>query len=197
VTPAPLPPSDPELEDLMSRHLDFVRPDPALRKSSLAGLRGALAAPPVPKPRAPRRAAQPRASFSPLVPVSVASCVLVLALGLGLLWSRTQAPPPPNEPALWARAKGLEEEGMAAYQGFVQGRRTGASASEQRGLRAEAMEKLGAAMEQMNAVLDPKRDEAGILPADYEGYEEDLSRIATYLVDLEKLAPLTPRNKKP
>lgn len=191
MSPDPLPPDDSDLEELMSRHLDYVRPDPELRDAALGQLRGALSGAARPK----RRSGKGRgSSFSPLIPATVLSCGLLICVGVVLSWSRTQAPPPPNEPALWSRAKGLEEEGMSAYHAFVQGRRAGLSAAEQSRLRNRAIEQLGAAVEQMNAVLDPKRDEAGNLPPEFEGYEEDLSRIATYLVDLEKLSPLTPRD---
>lgn len=192
----PLPDDDSDLEDLMSRHLDYRRPDPELREASLGRLREALPSGKAGRaPRSGRASGRAREAGSPVLALSLVSCGLILLLGLFLFWSNTQAPPAPNEPALWNRAKTLEEEGMSAYHEFVKGRQSSMSLEEQDYLRSRALEKLGAALEQMNAVLDPKRDEAGILPSEFEGYEEDLSRIATYLVDLEKLAPLAPNRR--
>ncbi|MBL4846796.1 MAG: hypothetical protein JKY65_14835 [Planctomycetes bacterium] len=195
--------SDTKLEDLMSCHLELVTPSPKLREVTRARVHERLDASPsdqrsgsAKKPSARRRkkskgssgsrqSGSSRKGFNPIVAISALSAAILISMGLFLLVN--QAPPPAvNENLDWGKAKRLEEEGMAAYGAFLVARREGQpDLTEQR--RQEAIDKLRAAVDAMNAILNPKRGIEGYLPPHLEGYERDLSQIAKYLIDLEKM----------
>ena len=133
-----------------------------------------------------RRAAPPKKKgVDPIVPISIVSATVLICIGLYLFLNKTP-PPQIREDLSWDSAKKLEEEGMAAYGAFVKARDQDQPDVTKR-KRTEAIAKLKQAVDAMNAVLDPKRDKDGYLPDEFEGYERDLSQIAKYLIDLEKM----------
>lgn len=134
-----------------------------------------------------RRRAAPakKKGVDPIIPISIVTVTILLCVGMLFVFNR-EPPKQVNEENDWATAKALEDEGMNIYREFLAARK-----SDQPDVikhkREEAIKKLTQAVEAMNAVLDPKRDAEGMLPADFEGYETDLSRISRYLIDLEKM----------
>lgn len=132
-----------------------------------------------------RRAPAKKKGVEPIVPISIVTATILICIGLYFFLNKPQ-PVVVNEEDDWSAAKKLQEEGMEAYGAFVRSR-----AKDQPDIskhkREEAILKLRSAVEAMNLVLDPKRDDEGYLPKEFEGYENDLSQIAKYLIDLEKM----------
>lgn len=132
-----------------------------------------------------RRAAPKKKGVEPIVPISIVTATILICIGLFMFLNKPQ-PKVVNEQNDWEAAKKLEEEGMEAYRQFVAARKKD-QPDITKHKREEAILKLRAAVEAMNAVLDPKRDAEGMLPDEFEGYERDLSQITKYMIDLEKM----------
>ena len=133
-----------------------------------------------------RRAPAPKKKgVEPIVPISIVTVTIILLVGLYFVFNR-ERPKQVREDLDWSTAKALEDEGMAIYREFLAARKAD-QPDVTKHKRELAVRKLTEAVEAMNRVLDPKRDKDGMLPQDFEGYETDLSRIAQYLIDLEKM----------
>jgi len=133
-----------------------------------------------------RRAGPPKKKgVEPIVPISIVTATILICIGLFFFLNKPQ-PKVINEQNDWEAAKKIEEEGMAAYGEFLAARKLD-QPDITKHKREAAILKLRAAVEAMNAVLDPKRDAEGMLPPDFEGYERDLMQITKYMIDLEKM----------
>jgi hypothetical protein len=133
-----------------------------------------------------RRAGPPKKKgVEPIVPISIVTATILICIGLFLFLNK-EPPKVVNEQNDWEAAKKIEEEGMAAYREFLAARKLD-QPDVTKHKREAAILKLRAAVEAMNAVLDPKRDAEGMLPDEFEGYERDLSQITKYMIDLEKM----------
>lgn len=95
------------------------------------------------------------------------------------------AAPVRDEQAMFEEYKRLDAEALQAFREFNRAEKAGNLA-----LAAAKHEEAHAlwtrALDLLNGLLDGHRGPDGFTLAEYEGYEEELSRIATHLVDLEK-----------
>ncbi len=133
-----------------------------------------------------RRAGPPKKKgVEPIVPISIVTATILICIGLFFFLNKPQ-PVVVNEQNDWEAAKKIEEDGMEAYREFLAARKLD-QPDITKHKREKAILKLREAVEAMNRVLDPKRDAEGMLPAEFEGYERDLSQITKYMIDLEKM----------
>lgn len=133
-----------------------------------------------------RRAAPPKKKDNTVViGVSVLSVTLLLVLGIVVINKNRTPVQTVNEQADFEDYKKYDEVAMAAFRAFNKAEKEGNAAVAQ-AKHKEAHDGWTKAIDILNKILDNHKGPDGMTHPDYEGYEEELSRIATHLVDLEK-----------
>ncbi|MCO5166175.1 MAG: hypothetical protein M9894_07380 [Planctomycetes bacterium] len=121
-----------------------------------------------------------------VIGISVVSITLLLVIGIFVINSRGPTGSHVDQVKEFDDYKRLDQEAMAAFREFNRAEKAG-EAGLARQKSTEAHQKWTAAVDILNKILDYHRDPStGNVKAEYEGYEEELSRIAQHLVDLEK-----------
>lgn len=133
-----------------------------------------------------RRAAPPKKKDNTVViGVSVLSITLLLVFGIVVINKSRVPVQNVDEQAQFEDYKKYDEQANAAFRAFNKAEKEG-----QAGVAAakhkEAHDKWTKAIDILNGILDKHKGADGHTHPDYEGYEEELSRIAMHLVDLEK-----------
>ncbi len=117
--------------------------------------------------------------------VSILSVTLLLVLGIVVINKNRTPVQGVNEQADFDDYKKYDETAMAAFRAFNKAEKEGnASLASQK--HKEAHSNWTKAMDILNGILANHQGPDGMTHPDYEGYEEELSRIAQHLVDLEK-----------
>lgn len=133
-----------------------------------------------------RRAAPPKKKDNTVViGVSVLSITLLLVFGIVIKNKLSTPVQNLDEQADFEDYKKYDETAMAAFRAFNKAEKEG-NAAMASAKHKEAHSNWTRAMDILNKILDNHKGADGFTHPDYEGYEEELSRIAQHLVDLEK-----------
>lgn len=120
-----------------------------------------------------------------VIGVSIISVAVLLAIIIVVFNKKRTPGPQRDENAEYNDFKRVRDEGMTAFREFNRAESQG-NANLSRQKHGEAHQKLQRAMDMLEKILANKRGPDGMLPKEFEGYEDDLQDIATHLVDLEK-----------
>jgi hypothetical protein len=120
-----------------------------------------------------------------VIGVSIISIALLMAIGIVIFNKKRTPLPQRDENKEYSDFKVVWDEGMNAFREFNRAESQG-NATLSRQKHGEAHQKLQRAMDMLEAILSSKRNAAGDLPKEFEGYESDMQKIAEILVDLEK-----------
>lgn len=120
-----------------------------------------------------------------VIGISIVSITLLLVVGIAIINSGGPAKQHVDQVKDFDDYKKLDQEAMAAFREFNKAEKAG-EANLARQKSTEAHKKWTAAVDILNKILDYHRSPSGDVNPEYEGYEEELSRIAQHLVDLEK-----------
>jgi len=137
-----------------------------------------------------RRSAPPPRKKDNNTVVLVSICSITVILVIGVLAYRAASAPAPaqNDQAKLDRALQLKSEGMEAYRQWNNAKQSGDIQGEKAAWKT-AHAKLTEAMDEFDALIrDPRYgDGTGTsFKPEYEGYDEEMSQIGTYLYDLGK-----------
>lgn len=124
-----------------------------------------------------------------VIGVSVLSVTLLLVLGIVVINKNRTPVQTHDEQAQFDDYKKWDQEAMAAFREFNKADKEG-NAGVANAKRKEAHDKWTKAIDILNGILENHKGADGYTLPEYEGYEEELSRITTYLVDLEKRGSL-------
>ncbi|RMG08025.1 MAG: hypothetical protein D6731_22555 [Planctomycetota bacterium] len=133
------------------------------------------------RPPMPRK----KQGANPVVLVSILTGTLLLCAIIYFALNSGPTKIVEDQPAVLQQADDVAAEGMEAFRRWNRAKREGNAQQELAAWR-EAHSKLTQAVDLYNSVLDKYRGTDDQLPPEYEGYEEPLSQISQYLVDLEK-----------
>lgn len=133
-----------------------------------------------------RRAAPPKKKDNTVVlGVSVVSITLLLVVGI-VIFNKSRTPVVVrDEQKDFDDFKKYDQEANAAFREFNRAEKEG-NAAVASAKRKEALEKWQKAIEILNGILDNHKGPDGFTLPEYEGYEDELSRITQFVVDLEK-----------
>lgn len=136
-----------------------------------------------------KRAVPAKKKDNTVVLISVITMTVLLVIGV-IVINKGRAPKPQrNEQVEYGDFKKLWTEGETAFRAFNTAEKAGdAAVAKQK--HDEAHRKLTAALDALEKILADKRGPDGMLPTEYEGYEEDQSKISTLLYDLGKRGTL-------
>jgi soluble cytochrome b562 len=132
-----------------------------------------------------KRAPGPKKKDNTVLIVSIISMTLLLIAGVIVVRQVKKPGPVRDEKVDYQAFQKLRDEGMTAFREFNKAMKDGNAALAKQKNKL-ALDKLQAAMVEIEKVLADKRDANGMLHKDYEGYEEELSQMAQVMVDLEK-----------
>jgi hypothetical protein len=124
-----------------------------------------------------------------VIGVSVLSVTLLLVLGIVVINKNRTPVQTVDEQKDFDDYKKYDETAMAAFRAFNKAEKEG-NASVASAKHKEAHSNWTKAMDILNGILANHQGPDGMTHPDYEGYEEELSRIAQHLVDLEKRGTL-------
>ncbi|MBX3468003.1 MAG: tetratricopeptide repeat protein [Planctomycetes bacterium] len=148
------------------------------------------------RPRAADQRLSRRRPRALLAAASVLVAGLVGAAAARIAWEPVPVAAPPFDPVrAFEEYKRLDQEAMAAFRALVMAERAG-NAPLAQVKRAEAHAKWTRAIDILNRILDDHREPHGTVNPAYEGYEEEMGRVAQVLVDLEKRAQGGPAQER-